>query len=539
MVCAVCSAPSLSTPAQSEPPPPSDSANQLQKDDGQVIRGEGVCFLSNGLNFDPEFSTSTSDWVDQEIASVLHIGIEERTTVFTIPPTGALSFSMPATAGDLPDGLHPELTVWAKGKLVVSIAGERGETFKEYLEGKGITLTCCEDSSHLTHSYGKPDEPLPQLFVTIYNPDLETGVTGVSISFAVSGESTGRSVVAARTPEPSSEKSVPGESTSLTAQDGRVSEGRIAFLSSADGQPDLYVMNPDGTEKVRLTNSPEREERATWSPDGTKIAFDAPLSRRGRGLFIANADGSDQTELKTVMGNAQDPAWSPDGSRIAFTSDRDGIIDPLNRAVAQKLYTMNSDGTGAALVTERGNRDSNPAWSPDGTKIAVKSGGKFLTLYSADGSFLSPISNVRSEYWAPSWSPDGERILSTVDGNLYVANADASGGTWLTDDYHLKYHPSWSPDGQRIVFSSYRGSDQEIFVMNADGSEVKQLTDNEVYDSEPSWSPDGQRIVFVSFRDGGDLREGGGDIYVMHADGSDVVRITETSRNQSPVWSPR
>ena len=82
--------------------------------------------------------------------------------------------------------------------------------------------------------------------------------------------------------------------------------------------------------------------------------------------------------------------------------------------------------------------------------------------------------------------------------------------------------PSWSPDGGRITFSSIRDFNSEIYVANADGSGQTRLTDDPARDRAPTWSPDGVRVAFESYRD----RKS--DIYVMNADGSGLTRITDS-----------
>ena len=112
------------------------------------------------------------------------------------------------------------------------------------------------------------------------------------------------------------------------------SEGRIVFLAAPDGRPDLYVMNPDGSETLRITNSSEMERRAVWSPDGRKIAFTAEYSGDSSDIFVVNADGSGLTRLTAIARRDDDVSWSPDGSRIAFSSQRDGVVDSISGVVS-------------------------------------------------------------------------------------------------------------------------------------------------------------------------------------------------------------
>jgi len=113
--------------------------------------------------------------------------------------------------------------------------------------------------------------------------------------------------------------------------------GKIAFFSNRDGDfYEIYVMNADGINPIRLTNSPGVDEVPEWSPDGTKIAFDS--ERNGNfEVYVMNADGTGQTRLTNNSASDIFAAWSPDGTEIAFCSDRDGGLC--------EIYKMNADGT--------------------------------------------------------------------------------------------------------------------------------------------------------------------------------------------------
>ena len=111
---------------------------------------------------------------------------------------------------------------------------------------------------------------------------------------------------------------------------------RIAFVSTRDGNDEIYAMNPDGSSVTRLTNHPARDWQPVWSPDGRRIAFVSLRDGNGE-IYAMNADGSELTRLTNHDVHDSQPVWSPDGRRIAFSSPRGHAHS--------SIFVMNSDGT--------------------------------------------------------------------------------------------------------------------------------------------------------------------------------------------------
>ncbi len=223
------------------------------------------------------------------------------------------------------------------------------------------------------------------------------------------------------------------------------------------------------------------------------------------------------------------------GPRIVYAS-----------GLPSRIHVINVDGSGDTPISNSGGNDTNPAWSPDGTRIAFSTPYKTgigIAVMNADGSGIQVLTTEDSPLnYAPAWSPDGSRIVfvySSGDG-IDIINADGSGRQRLVtriagESYG---HLSWSPDGSRIAFESTRPRDnghvrEEIWVMNADGSNFVRLTTNEVEDHHPDWSPNGQKIVFG--------REGiSGGVFSINPDGSGETPLIFDPfffGTPSPNWS--
>ena len=239
--------------------------------------------------------------------------------------------------------------------------------------------------------------------------------------------------------------------------------------------------------------------------------------------------------------------------------------------LASDIYLLDPNGTNETRLTERAGFNTNPSWSPDGSRIAFLStrdnpAGNVSELYvmAADGSEQTRLTRGGAGPFV--WSSDGTRLAFTRAGDLFVANADGSGERRLTDAPMSgltgaptsNYVESWSPDGSKILFSTTRhdrwagnletmtadSAIPELYVMNADGSAQTRLTENRLGEHEATWSPDGREILFVGFRVGPPIapdsfaRAGAWALYLMTADGERRRRLGRMSSPQAAVWSP-
>ncbi|MDE0368721.1 MAG: GDSL-type esterase/lipase family protein, partial [bacterium] len=281
---------------------------------------------------------------------------------------------------------------------------------------------------------------------------------------------------------------------------------------------------------------PDRADNRGLLAYGVEVDGRSP-SALGFDIWLMDAStGADRCRLVPY---ASQPAWSPDGTRLAFVHKQDPGDD-------NEIWVMNADGTNPRNLTGNSSEEFQPAWSPDGTRIAYVSnqGGNYdIWVMNADGTNRQNLTNRPDFDREPAWSPDGTRIAFSSeriggDLDIWVINSDGTGVRNLHDNDDDEFDPTWSPDGTRIAFVHNQDepghTDYDIWVMDADGTNWRNLTNRPADEFEPAWSPDGTRIAFVSDQGGNN------DIWVVNQDATNPRNLTNT-RDQNegrPAWSP-
>ncbi|MCA0363889.1 MAG: DUF5050 domain-containing protein [Bacteroidetes bacterium] len=270
----------------------------------------------------------------------------------------------------------------------------------------------------------------------------------------------------------------------------------LSFLTTRDGNFEIYSMTANGKNVINLTNNKALDFWSSWSPDGKFLLFYS--NRDGNNeIYRMDADGKNQTNISNHPSNDYLPCWSPDGKFILFTSDRDS----KNREV----YIMQNDGSNVVRLTDNEDFEEVPTWSPDGTKIlftrqiteivdSVKNSNGELFLMDRDGKHVKRLTNRKGYDSGGKFSPDGKKIAfygKREDGNfeIFLMNSDGTGIQNLSNDVLEDYSPDWSPDGKWIAYSSGTSKQYDVWVTNVKNKQKIRLTNTPKRNETPVWRP--------------------------------------------------
>jgi len=279
--------------------------------------------------------------------------------------------------------------------------------------------------------------------------------------------------------------------------------GKILFTSyrstgegvdNPEGDEEIFTINPDGTGLTQLTHNSTYEHEPAWSPAGTKIAFTRSDGHDDE-IYTMPTSGGVTTQVTANEFDDHEPAWSPNGTKIAYVVHVPDDPETQDYDPEHLLYTIPVGGGTPTLVSDY--YPNNPAWSPDGTKIAFSTGASVYTV-PANGGTSTAVTH--QQVWSErgiDWSPDGTKIAYVADDDepvkpgyadseIWVISASGGIPTDVTDDeeYREQYTPTWSPNGSKIAFTDQHDA---IYTISSAGGTPTKVAEGLEVQSDLDW----------------------------------------------------